>query len=84
MERSEAQRYADQIMGRIRAAREDRGWSARELAARAGVDHTSLSRNERGGGYPTLVVLIQVTDVLDLRVDGTPRNTPLDAAPEGR
>ena len=35
---------------RVRAARTGRDWTLRELAAEAGVDHTTLSKIENGRG----------------------------------
>jgi ribosome-binding protein aMBF1 (putative translation factor) len=49
----------------IRKAREGRGLKLREVAAKAGMQPTALSRLERGLSNPTLASLNRVLDVLD-------------------
>ena len=55
---------------RLRRAREDRGWTQSELARRANVDPSSVSRVERGEiAAPSGEFLSQVALVLNLPVD---------------
>jgi transcriptional regulator with XRE-family HTH domain len=53
----------------VTALREDRGWSAAELARRAGVDPATLSRTEAGTKTPTLRTLYRIARTLDVSVD---------------
>ena len=54
------------VGSRIRALREGRGLSLRELAASAGVSHTALSQIERGETSPTLAVIARIAGGLDM------------------
>lgn len=54
---------------RLRAARQDRGWTLDELAARAGMSTSTLSRLESGKRQASLELLLPVTRQLGIRVD---------------
>jgi transcriptional regulator with XRE-family HTH domain len=54
---------------RIKAGRARAGWSLRELAARADVSHTAISKYERGLDAPGSDVLIRLARSLDLRIE---------------
>jgi transcriptional regulator with XRE-family HTH domain len=54
---------------RIKAARAKAGWSLRELAERAEVSHTAISKYERGLDVPSSEVLIRLAQSLDLRIE---------------
>ena len=41
------------IAGRVRAARDQRGWTQAELAARAGLSRPTIARIERGDDVST-------------------------------
>jgi transcriptional regulator with XRE-family HTH domain len=58
-----------QIGPRLRAARHDRGWTLDELAARAGMSPSTLSRLESGKRQASLELLLPLTRQLGLRVD---------------
>ena len=52
-----AARLAHDLGCQVRALREERGWSQRELASRAGMTQSAVARLEAGGTIPTLPVL---------------------------
>src|SRR5687767_6983223 len=54
------------VGARIRALREGRGLSQRDLASAAGVSHTTLSQIERGEASPTLAVAGRIASGLGL------------------
>ncbi len=55
---------------RIRRVREQLGWKQRQLAARAGVDPSIISRLERNlQGDTTLSVAVAIAGALNVRVD---------------
>ena len=54
---------------RLRAARQDRGWTLADLAARAGMSTSTLSRLESGKRQASLELLLPVTRQLGIRVD---------------
>jgi len=54
---------------RLRAARKDRGWTLDELAERAGMSASTLSRLESGKRQASLELLIPLTRQLGIRVD---------------
>ncbi|MEV8338608.1 XRE family transcriptional regulator [Leucobacter sp. NPDC077196] len=54
---------------RLRAARQDRGWTLEDLAARAGMSPSTLSRLESGKRQASLELLLPVTRQLGIRVD---------------
>jgi len=53
---------------RIRAAREDRGWSQETLAAEAGLDRSYMSGIERGARNLSVLKLTAVADALGINV----------------
>ena len=55
---------------RIRQARDTRGWSQEELAARADVSRPSIARIERGDDVST-ATLVKVASALGLAVEIT-------------
>ena len=54
---------------RLRAARKDRGWTLDDLAERAGMSASTLSRLESGKRQASLELLIPLTRQLGIRVD---------------
>ena len=50
----------------IRGLREDRGWTQAQLAEAAGLSSTYLGILERGENVPTLSVVLQIADALEL------------------
>jgi len=54
---------------RIKAGRARAGLSLRELAARAAVSHTAISKYERGLDVPSSDVLLRLAQSLDLRIE---------------
>jgi transcriptional regulator with XRE-family HTH domain len=54
---------------RIKELRKDRGWSQRELSARANVSQTRLSKYENGTHQVPLGALIRIAHTLALPVD---------------
>jgi len=54
---------------RLRAARQARGWSLEELASRAGMSPSTLSRLESGKRQASLELLVPLTRQLGVRVD---------------
>ena len=59
----------DQVGLRLRAARKARGWTLDELAARASISASTLSRLESGKRQATLELLVPLTRQLGIRVD---------------
>ena len=51
---------------RLRALREERGWSQEEFADRAGLHRTYVSAVERGIRNPTLSVLDRLADAFGI------------------
>ncbi|WP_297080906.1 helix-turn-helix domain-containing protein [uncultured Demequina sp.] len=58
-----------QVGPRLRAARQARGWTLDDLAARASVSASTLSRLESGKRQVTLELLLPLTRQLGIRVD---------------
>jgi transcriptional regulator with XRE-family HTH domain len=61
-------RRAYELGARVRALRDQRGWSQAELAKRVGMTTSDMARFEGGGAIPTLPVLERVADALDMRL----------------
>ena len=58
-----------QVGPRLRAARKARGWTLDDLAARASVSASTLSRLESGKRQASLELLVPLTRQLGIRVD---------------
>jgi transcriptional regulator with XRE-family HTH domain len=58
-----------QVGARLRAARNDRGWTLDDLAERAGMSPSTLSRLESGKRQASLELLLPLTRQLGIRVD---------------
>lgn len=58
-----------QVGARLRAARRSRGWTLDELASRAAMSVSTLSRLESGKRQASLELLLPVTRQLGIRVD---------------
>lgn len=54
---------------RLRAARQQRGWTLDELASRTGLSVSTLSRLESGKRQASLELLLPVTRQLGIRID---------------
>src|SRR5690606_14293594 len=54
---------------RLRAARQHRGWTLDELASRAGLSVSTLSRLESGKRQASLELLLPLTRQLGIRID---------------
>lgn len=59
----------EQLGPRLRTARQDRGWTLDELASRAGMSVSTLSRLESGKRQASLELLLPLTRQLGIRVD---------------
>ncbi|MDR6168673.1 transcriptional regulator with XRE-family HTH domain [Microbacterium paludicola] len=59
----------DQIGPRLRAARQERGLTLDELAERAGMSTSTLSRLESGKRQANLELLVPLTRQLGIRID---------------
>lgn len=59
----------DQVGARLRAARRDRGWTLEELATRAGMSASTLSRLESGKRQSNLELLLPLVRNLGIRID---------------
>ncbi|MEH3089965.1 MAG: XRE family transcriptional regulator [Microbacterium arborescens] len=59
----------DQIGPRLRAARQDHGLTLDELAGRAGMSPSTLSRLESGKRQASLELLVPLTRQLGMRID---------------
>lgn len=58
-----------QIGPRLRSARRERGWTLDDLATRAGISVSTLSRLEAGKRQASLELLLPITRQLGIRVD---------------
>ena len=56
----DADRVQQQIAARIKAERDNRGWSLAELADKSGVSKAMLSKIERQDVSPTAVILVRI------------------------
>ncbi|MDT3345765.1 helix-turn-helix domain-containing protein [Microbacterium aquilitoris] len=63
---------------RLRAARQQRGWTLADLAQKAGMSISTLSRLEAGRRQASLELLLPLVSVLDLRLDDLVRGEPVD------
>lgn len=59
----------EQVGPRLRAARRDRGWTLDDLAERAGISASTLSRLESGKRQASLELLLPLTRQLGIRID---------------
>jgi HTH-type transcriptional regulator/antitoxin HipB len=69
-----AAKYAYELGIRVRELREQRQWSQKDLAKRAGMSQPAVARFEAGGTMPTLAILDRMARAFDmrLRIDITP------------
>ena len=59
----------ERIGPRLRAARQERGWTLDDLAARARISASTLSRLESGKRQASLELLVPITRLLGIRLD---------------
>lgn len=59
----------DQVGPRLRAARQARGWTLEDLAERAAMSPSTLSRLESGKRQASLELLVPLTRQLGIRID---------------
>lgn len=59
----------DQVGPRLRAARQARGWTLGDLASRAGMSVSTLSRLESGKRQASLELLLPLVRQLGIRID---------------
>lgn len=52
----------------IRSIREQRGWTKKKLATRAGLTPTYIGIVEEGGNVPSLTTILELTEVLGVDV----------------
>jgi transcriptional regulator with XRE-family HTH domain len=69
-------RELEQVGPRLRAVRRSRGWTLDELAERAGMSTSTLSRLESGKRQASLELLLPLTRQLGIRIDDL---LPVDA-----
>jgi len=62
----------------LRAIRETRGLTVRDLAERADVSPEAVSAIERGARYPNLRTLEQIAEVLRIRIIIGPSETVIE------
>lgn len=67
-----------QIGPRLRAARQARGWTLDDLATRAGVSASTLSRLESGKRQASLELLVPIVRRLGIRIDDLLPDEPAD------
>lgn len=68
----------DQVGPRLRAVRRDRGWTLDDLASRAGMSASTLSRLESGKRQASLELLLPLTRQLGVRIDDLVRSESPD------
>lgn len=54
---------------RLKSLRKGKNWTQRELAAKAGIEYSTLSGYERSTSYPSVPVLYKLCDILDVSSD---------------
>lgn len=64
----DAARLAFDLGEKVRALREQRGWTQTELARRSGMTQSAMARFEAGGTTPTLPVLERIAAAFELRL----------------
>jgi|Deesub1362A_J573_1020465.scaffolds.fasta_scaffold00112_62 transcriptional regulator with XRE-family HTH domain len=73
---------------RLRKAREARGWTQSQLAAKLNVSDATISRYEKGVRYPDPEMLKRLAFVLEASVDylvgNEPHNPDAELPPEAR
>ena len=67
-----------QVGPRLRIARQARGWTLEELAGRAGMSVSTLSRLEAGKRQASLELLVPLTRQLGIRLDDLVPAEPVD------
>ena len=60
-----AAQLAFELGEQVRAMREERGWSQRELSALTGMSQPAIARFEAGGTTPTLPILERIAIAFD-------------------
>ena len=63
---SEHARLRYELAEAVRLRREELGWSQRQLAERAGMSQSAVTRFEAGGATPTLPLLDRLAEALGL------------------
>jgi len=58
-----------EIGAKIKVLREQKHWSQEELAEILGIIRQSISQWELNKGYPSIDILIKVSDLLDVTLD---------------
>jgi transcriptional regulator with XRE-family HTH domain len=58
-----------QLGGRLRTARVDRGWTATQVAERAGLSRTTLHAVESGAPSPAIGTYLKVMGILGIAAD---------------
>ena len=59
-------KFIRDIGKRIRARREQKGWSQEQLAIEADVDNSHLGKLERGEGNPTVKLVFRIAKALEI------------------
>lgn len=54
---------------KLKAERTKKGWSQEELAAKLYVSRQSVSKWENGQNYPSIEIILKISDLLDLSLD---------------
>jgi len=54
---------------RLKKEREKRGWSQHELAEKIHVSRQSVSKWETGKNYPSIEIIIHLSDLFDVTID---------------
>src|SRR5699024_1972064 len=62
----DAQALASLIGGRVRAQRQERGWTLDRLASEAGVSRRMLVSVEQGEANPSIATLLRISDALGI------------------
>ncbi len=64
-----------EIVGKILAARDRKGWSQRELSRISGIPQKTISRIENGKDIPNLRTLLTLCNYLDLEISLVDKET---------
>ena len=61
---------------RLRARREARGWTQKDLARAVGMDHRQISRYESGHTQPLMATMMRLVRALDCTLDDLTKTPP--------
>jgi transcriptional regulator with XRE-family HTH domain len=73
-------KYTQEFAPRLRAVREDRGYTQESFAKHLGIGWCQYNNYERGKVVPQLNQLVQIAEALDISIDYLTAKTPIKVA----